>query len=199
MCKNFPTDTIIETERLGRTPGKRPALVKFSSSSPNGLLFKKIAEFRSRGLAIANDLDREDREKRKSIIKLLPKIRELGYTPKMRDTTVLIEDAEYSLEDLNDFLSSFLPDSPLSSSPPAKRIKSINSSRIIAGSSSLTPRRRRKAAMRPSEKKNRSTRKSSDSVDITQYFNSPAQASKTSSSAPPDVQIPALNLEGDTT
>lgn len=66
---------------------------------------------RDKGLAIANDLDKEDRELRKYVIQLASQFRTKGYNPKIRDASAVIEEKEYNIPELQALLASTNPQS----------------------------------------------------------------------------------------
>ena len=145
-CKDFPSEFIVEAKRLSHTPGNRPVLVKFNSSHAKGMLFNNIVTLRENGISISNDLDKKDREDRKKIIELLPRLREMGLSPKLKDAAVEINDIFYDLADLEKILFPTQIHAARLSPPPAKQAKmSFPSSATGSDTPRIKARRRKKA------------------------------------------------------
>lgn len=95
-------DLCIETAyRLGKPSGCRPILVRFIASRWKSLLFKKIKEFSDLGLAISNDLTREERLERKELVFCKNKLLKEGIQDvKIRANKLLVGGESLFLKDL---------------------------------------------------------------------------------------------------
>lgn len=97
--KDVTDDVVISVTRLGKVAGNRPILIRFTMKHIKLSMFRFTKEFRELGIAIGDDLSRDQREQRKRLLQFFPALREKGFAPKIRGDKILIgqtlHDAEH--------------------------------------------------------------------------------------------------------
>ncbi|XP_043464575.1 MATH and LRR domain-containing protein PFE0570w-like isoform X3 [Leptopilina heterotoma] len=101
---NLPTDTITDVKRLGKQEGSRPILISFNNSNCKSFLFQNRKALSNMNIAIANDLSKEEREKRKNNYLILLKYKEIlqqkGKTAIIKGPKIIVDEEMLNVEDV---------------------------------------------------------------------------------------------------
>lgn len=152
---NITDSTVDSVSRVGKIMGRRPVLVKFFSRQYKSSLFKNLKTVRELNLAIADDLSAEDQLTRKTLSAYLPRLRKLGYKPRLRGQKIVLEDGStfsaeeidarlISLESVNENFAPALSPPHLSTS---SGFTAINSSYAVKNLTPTQKSSRRKRAL----------------------------------------------------
>ena len=87
--------------RLGKTRGKRPILVRFTSQKLKSSLFKNLDKVKELGISISDDLSPEERQQRSKLLAFFPRLKKIGLNPKIRGEKILLDDGNlFSAEEI---------------------------------------------------------------------------------------------------
>ena len=101
---NLVDNEVVSINRVGRKPGNRPIVVSFASAHTKSSFFHLLEEVREAGISVSDDLSREERARRRELLEYFPRLREKGFTPKIRDGCILLGKDLFSLQQISTLL-----------------------------------------------------------------------------------------------
>lgn len=106
---DIPEDCITDVKRLGKQEGSRPILITFSNTNSKTLIFQNRKAILDMNLSIANDLTREERERRRKNYETLLQYREIlsknGENAIIRGSKIILKDEIMEVEEVKKLLS----------------------------------------------------------------------------------------------
>lgn len=118
----IPDLSIDDIFRLGKVPGNRPVLIKFTASRWVRDVFTKINEIKKLNYIVANDRSKEEREMRRQLLSKIFKLRDAGQDVSLRGNKIFLNGSTIiTKEKLDSMLTTAMvlisPDTPRASQP----------------------------------------------------------------------------------
>ena len=101
---NLTIDQVDNYSRIGKKAGKRPIVLSLSSRRLKKNFFNNIDKIKSKGLNIANDISREEREKFKKFKEIQSELLNLEIESKIVRSKIIVGNKHFNLESAYKFL-----------------------------------------------------------------------------------------------
>lgn len=110
VIKDIPADSVVDVRRLGKQEGSRPILTSFNSTKWKSLLFQNRKMIIEMNYNIANDLPKEEMERRRKNYAILLKYKEFlsqsGKSAVIKGAKIIVDDNVLDVEEVKKLMDS---------------------------------------------------------------------------------------------
>ena len=174
-------DNIDYYSRMGKIPGNRPVIIKLTSLTFKQKFFDRIGSLKAKGLNIANDISKEDRELFKKLKVIQSELINFDIECKIIKSNLFIENKQYNLNDATKFLEETknkIDNNIRNDNINNEELNEINESINISSAPMSSKKRERQESKSPEESKekkiskilNKNQNLSKHNNSITNYY-----------------------------